>query len=318
VFERFTDNARRVIVLAQEESRLLNHNYIGTEHILLGMLSEGRTTAGKALASLRITLEAARRQVREIVGEGDAAPSAHIPFTPRVKKVLELALREALERGQHFVGTEHLLLGLIREGNGVAVMVLQELGADADPIRRAVVRTLEGRETPDDAPRPAVRLRPMRADEWDAWRSWAVGTYADDVMRNEALTTRERAMAQAEEEFDALLTDGVGTPEHHVLVAEDADSGERVGHLWFGPRARNPDRTVAWLFDIFVEEANRGRGIGRMLMKLLESEAHATGIRRIELNVFGDNDHAKHLYESMEYVEMARQLGKDLSSSDSD
>ncbi len=123
VFERFTDRARRVVVLAQEEARLLNHNYIGTEHILLGLIHEGEGVAAKALESLGISLEAVRSQVEEIIGQGGSSPSGHIPFTPRAKKVLELSLREALQLGHNYIGTEHILLGLIREGEGVAAQV---------------------------------------------------------------------------------------------------------------------------------------------------------------------------------------------------
>ncbi|MGZ6978137.1 MAG: Clp protease N-terminal domain-containing protein, partial [Acidimicrobiia bacterium] len=130
MFERFTDRARRVVVLAQEEARLLNHNYIGTEHILLGLIHEGEGVAAKALVSLGISLEAVRAQVEEIIGHGGSAPSGHIPFTPRAKKVLELSLREALQLGHNYIGTEHILLGLIREGEGVAAQVLVKLGAD--------------------------------------------------------------------------------------------------------------------------------------------------------------------------------------------
>src|SRR5690606_23086445 len=119
LFERFTDRARRVVVLAQEEARLLNHSYIGTEHILLGLIHEGEGVAAKALESLGISLEAVRSQVEEIIGQGGTAPSGHIPFTPRAKKVLELSLREALQLGHNYIGTEHILLGLIREGEGV-------------------------------------------------------------------------------------------------------------------------------------------------------------------------------------------------------
>ena len=130
MFERFTDRARRVVVLAQEEARMLNHNYIGTEHILLGLIHEGEGVAAKALESLNISLEAVRQQVEEIIGQGQAAPTGHIPFTPRAKKVLELSLREALQLGHNYIGTEHILLGLIREGEGVAAQVLVKLGAD--------------------------------------------------------------------------------------------------------------------------------------------------------------------------------------------
>jgi ATP-dependent Clp protease ATP-binding subunit ClpC len=144
MFERFTDRARRVVVLAQEEARMLNHNYIGTEHILLGLIHEGEGVAAKALESLGISLEAVRSQVEEIIGQGQAAPTGHIPFTPRAKKVLELSLREALQLGHNYIGTEHILLGLIREGEGVAAQVLQKLGADLNRVRQQVIQLLQG------------------------------------------------------------------------------------------------------------------------------------------------------------------------------
>jgi len=144
VFERFTDRARRVVVLAQEEARLLNHNYIGTEHILLGLIHEGEGVAAKALESLGISLDAVRGQVEEIIGQGGSAPSGHIPFTPRAMKVLELSLREALQLGHNYIGTEHILLGLIREGEGVAAQVLVKLGADLSRVRQQVIQLLSG------------------------------------------------------------------------------------------------------------------------------------------------------------------------------
>ena len=144
MFERFTDRARRVVVLAQEEARLLNHNYIGTEHILLGLIHEGEGVAAKALESLGISLEAVRSQVEEIIGQGGSSPSGHIPVTPRAKKVLELSLREALQLGHNYIGTEHILLGLIREGEGVAAQVLVKLGADLSRVRQQVIQLLSG------------------------------------------------------------------------------------------------------------------------------------------------------------------------------
>ena len=144
MFERFTDRARRVVVLAQEEARMLNHNYIGTEHILLGLIHEGEGVASKALESLGISLEGVRAQVEEIIGQGQQAPSGHIPFTPRAKKVLELSLREALQLGHNYIGTEHILLGLIREGEGVAAQVLVKLGADLNRVRQQVIQLLSG------------------------------------------------------------------------------------------------------------------------------------------------------------------------------
>ncbi|MCP2164692.1 ATP-dependent Clp protease ATP-binding subunit [Goodfellowiella coeruleoviolacea] len=144
MFERFTDRARRVVVLAQEEARMLNHNYIGTEHMLLGLIHEGEGVAAKALESLGIALEAVRQQVEEIIGQGQQPPSGHVPFTPRARKVLELSLREALQLGHNYIGTEHVLLGLIREGEGVAAQVLVKLGADLNRVRQQVLQLLSG------------------------------------------------------------------------------------------------------------------------------------------------------------------------------
>jgi ATP-dependent Clp protease ATP-binding subunit ClpC len=144
MFERFTDRARHSVVLAQVEARMLNHNYIGTEHLLLGLVHEGDGVAARALASLEISLEAVRGRVEEIIGQGQAAPTGHIPFTPRAKKVLELALREALQLGHTYIGTEHILLGLVREGEGIAAQVLVELGAGLERVRQVVIDQLAG------------------------------------------------------------------------------------------------------------------------------------------------------------------------------
>ena len=165
MFERFTDRARRVVVLAQEEARMLNRNYIGTEHILLGLIHEGEGVAAKALESLGISLETVRQQVEEIIGQGQQAPSGHIPFTPRVKKVLELALREAQQLGHNYIGTEHILLGLIREGDGVAAQVLVKLGADLSRVRQQVIQLLQGYQGEERA--AASRQPPGRAGRED-------------------------------------------------------------------------------------------------------------------------------------------------------
>jgi ATP-dependent Clp protease ATP-binding subunit ClpA len=158
MFERFTDRARRVIVLGQEEARLLNHNYIGTEHLLLGLAHEGQGVAATALESLGISLEAVRAQVKEIIGQGQSAPTGHVPFTPRAKKVLELSLREAKQLRHNYIGTEHLLLGLVREGEGVAAQVLVRLGGDLSRVRQRVVQLLGGSA---GGPEAAVEMRPV-------------------------------------------------------------------------------------------------------------------------------------------------------------
>lgn len=157
MFERFTDRARRVVVLAQEEARLLNHNYIGTEHLLLGLIHEAEGVAAKTLEQLGISLQAVRAKVEAIIGEGSGAPSGHIPFTPRSKKVLELSLREALTLGHNYIGTEHILLGLIREGEGVGAQVLVDLGAELSTVRHEVIQQLSGyRGGP-----PSTRMTPV-------------------------------------------------------------------------------------------------------------------------------------------------------------
>ena len=166
MFERFTGRARRVVVLAHEEARMLGHNDIGTEHLLLGLIREGDGVAAEALESLGISLVAVRQLVEEIIGPGDQVPSEGIPFTPRAKKVLELALRESLQLGRDSIGTEHILLGLIREGDGVAVQVLVKLGAELNRVRQRVIelsfgqRPQPGRQPPrEGAPVPEVQAR---------------------------------------------------------------------------------------------------------------------------------------------------------------
>ncbi len=152
MFERFTNRARRVVVLAQEEARMLNHNYIGTEHILLGLIHEGEGVAAQALKSLGVSLAAARQQVEEVIGLGKRAPSGHIPFTPRAKKVLELSLRDALQLGHNSIGTGHILLGLLREGEGVGPQILVRLGNDLNVVRRRVISLSPGEEGESDRP----------------------------------------------------------------------------------------------------------------------------------------------------------------------
>jgi ATP-dependent Clp protease ATP-binding subunit ClpC len=145
MFERFTDRARRVVVFAQDEARSLNHNWIGTEHLLLAVIREGHGVGAKALESMQISLDAARLQVESIIGRGQGkVGDGHIPFTPRAKKVLELSLREALQLGHDYIGTEHILLGLIREGDGVAAQVLVKMGADLNRVRQQVIQVLHG------------------------------------------------------------------------------------------------------------------------------------------------------------------------------
>jgi hypothetical protein len=159
MFERFTNQSRRVVVLAQEEARGLNHNYIGTEHLLLGLLREGKGSAARTLTAMDVTLTAARGQVTAIIGRGQATPTGHIPFTPRAKKSLELSLREALQLGDGYIGTGHLLLGLIHQGDGVAVQMLSDMGADLKDLRARVTQELRDHPEGEGAPPAAERER---------------------------------------------------------------------------------------------------------------------------------------------------------------
>jgi ATP-dependent Clp protease ATP-binding subunit ClpA len=183
MFERFTDRARRVVVLAQEEARMLDHAYIGTEHLLLGLSHEGEGVAAKALESMGISLEAVRQQVETIIGRGKEQPSGHIPFTPRAKKVLELSLKESSQLGHTYIGTEHILLGLIREGHGVAAQVLVKLGADLNRVRQQVIKLLHG-HTAEEAAR-----------ERGAWKAaMRPGVINDLIARFDALDQRLAAV----------------------------------------------------------------------------------------------------------------------------
>ena len=216
MFKRFTDRARRVVVLAQEEARMLNHNYVGTEHILLGLIHEGEGVAAKALESLGISLEAVRAQVEEIIGQGQQIPSGHIPFTPRAKKVMELSLREALQLGHDYIGTEHILLGLIREGDGVAAQVLIRLGADLERVRQQVIVLLYQSKEPrlarlaeEGAPWPEVQARLDAVEDWLAAVEQRVGSGPDTSDLDEQIdrVRRERlaaANAQEDEQAAAL------------------------------------------------------------------------------------------------------------------
>jgi ATP-dependent Clp protease ATP-binding subunit ClpC len=212
MFERFTDRARRVMVLAQEEARLLNHNYIGTEHLLLGLAREGQGGAAKALELLGIRLEALRSQVQEVVGRGQRAPSGHIPFTPGAKKVLELSLREALQLGHSYIGTEHLLLGLVREGEGEAAQVLVSLGADLSHVRMQVIQVLSGAAV--SSPEAGAGTRPVsdalrEAEEQLAQvrRQKVAAIDAGDFERAAALRDAEKELLTtlAEWEREALI-----------------------------------------------------------------------------------------------------------------
>jgi ATP-dependent Clp protease ATP-binding subunit ClpC len=195
VFERFTDRARRVLTFAQEEARLLNHSFIGTEHILLGVLREGDGLGAQALRELGISLEAAREEVASVVGVAGTAPSGSPPFTPRAKKVLELSLREALQMNHSYIGTEHILLGLVREGEGVAATVLINLGVGLGRVRQEVIRMMSGGQevasrvlganepgaSREQAPVPEPCCPRCRADIGDAARLRRVVVPSDDA-----------------------------------------------------------------------------------------------------------------------------------------
>jgi ATP-dependent Clp protease ATP-binding subunit ClpC len=216
VFERFTDRARRVVVLAQEEARLLNHDYVGTEHLLLGLAREGQGVAAKALGLLGIRLEVLRPQLEATVGRGQWAPSGHVPFTPRAKKVLDLSLREALELGHDYVGTEHLLLGLIREGEGVAAQVLVKLGADLPRARGQVIELLSGHAGVEAAARSRLVRMAVPEDLREAEEQLArvrrqkqAAVDAEEFDRAAALRDQERQLVGRVAERERAWTAGV-------------------------------------------------------------------------------------------------------------
>ena len=224
MFERFTDRARRAVGLAQEEARRLNHDYIGTEHILLGLIQEGEGVAAKVLESLGISLEAVRQQVEKIIGRGQQAPSGHIPFTPRAKKVLELSVREANAPGHDYIGTEHILLGLIREGSGVAAQVLVKLGADLNRTRQQVVQLLYGHQGRDvtgkGPPLPGDAL--TRVDSLDhrlaAIERWVgLRPDLDDLDQEIARVRGEKEAAIDRQDFEASA--GLRDQEKQLLAA---------------------------------------------------------------------------------------------------
>ncbi len=221
-FERFTDRARRVLVLAQEEARLFNHGFIGTEHILLGLIHEGEGVAAKALGLLGISLTAARAKVEETVGIAAGAPSGSPPFTPRAKKVLELSLREALQLGHSYIGTEHLLLGVVREGEGVAAQVLVSLGADLGRVRQQVIQLMSGYQRGDALGAPTGTSRWKMAGRGNL----AVGCRcsAEVVVAGRGPTDFAAAYDRLVELARRLGLDGVNESRLH-LSSVDTDDG---------------------------------------------------------------------------------------------
>ncbi len=222
MFERFTDRARRVLVLAQEEAGLLNHGFIGTEHILLGLVAEGDGLAAKALESLDISLDAVRERVREIIGPSRSSAPDSRPFTPRAKKALELSLREALQLGHNYIGTEHLLLGVVREGNGVGAQVLLSLGADLNRVRAAVLDSFSVYETKSDYVTASLGLPVAGADvAWEAAWSGAGARPVGKEWLVEVVRAGRRPVdyANAYRELAELL-------EAQGQVLDDLDAGE--------------------------------------------------------------------------------------------
>ncbi len=292
MFERFTDRARRVVVLAQEEARMLDHNYIGTEHLLLGLIHEGEGVAAKALESLGISLEAVRQQVEEIIGRGQQAPSGHIPFTPRAKKVLELSLREAMQLGHDYIGTEHILLGLIREGDGVAAQVLVKLGADLNRVRQQVIQLLQdyqgedvtgegsglgsaARRLPGDALAQAESLdsRLAAIERWVGMRP-----DLDDLDQEIARVRREKEAAVDRQDYEAaaalrdqekqLLAARADRDKDQAVVAQVRAHGRGDG---YDPVARFGRRTgwyalVRALKPRVVVETGVEKGLGAMVL----------------------------------------------------
>jgi Clp amino terminal domain, pathogenicity island component/UvrB/uvrC motif len=266
MFERFTDRARRVVVLAQDEARRLNHDYIGTEHILLGLIHEGEGVAAKALESLGISLDAVRQQVEEIIGQGQQAPSGHIPFTPRAKKVLELSLREALQLGHNYIGTEHILLGLIREGDGVAAQVLVKLGADLNRVRQQVIQLLHGHqaEEPSSARSAKRELRLLAVQaRLEAVESrltaieQRVGTGPDiSDLDEQQIAQVRREKESAIDAQDYALAASLRDREKELLVAKAARREQ-----WAAMHPALPD--LAERVQQLAEEIERLRGVFR-------------------------------------------------------
>ncbi len=265
MFERFTDGSRRVVVLAQDEARMLNHDYIGTEHLLLGLIHEGEGVAARTLESLGISLDAVRQQVEEIIGQGQQALSGHIPFTPRAKKVLELSLRESLQLGHGYIGAEHILLGLLREGDGVAAQVLVKLGADLNRVRQQVIQQLHGHQGQDvgsAGSRLGERARAglpddalARFDALDrrltALERWvSMQPDLEDLDQEIAQVRREKEAAAARQDFEAATA--LRDKEKQLLAAR-ADREKE----WAGSAAGR--RTVAKELDRLNTELERLR-----------------------------------------------------------
>jgi ATP-dependent Clp protease ATP-binding subunit ClpA len=264
MFERFTDRARRVVVLAQEEARMLDHNYIGTEHLLLGLIHEGEGVAAKALEAMGISLDAVRQQVEAIIGRGQQAPSGHIPFTPRAKRVLELSLRESSQLGHNYIGTEHILLGLVREGEGVAAQVLVKLGADLNRVRQMVIQLLaahgaEGRPKPRSTRAGVIEDVLARLDSMDgrltAIERWVgMGPDVRDLDQEIAQLRRDKEAAIESQDFEAAAA--IRDAEVRLL----ADKAGREKNWAGGTEGRS---SLAEDFGRLKAELDRLRGVLR-------------------------------------------------------
>jgi hypothetical protein len=283
MFERFTDRARRVVVLAQEEARMLNHNYIGTEHILLGLIHEGEGVAFQALESLGISLEGVRGRVEEIIGQGQAAfTGGHIPFTPRAKKVLELSLREALQLGHDYIGTEHILLGLIREGEGVAAQVLQKLGADLNPTRQAVMALLRGEPIVGRTAFDSVRAwldrlhdarsarRRLDAERERLQREFGSMSTDENVAASIGMESAAVSMVHAFEEVDFTQVALMSSDETRPVAAQIA--------AWFSSLEETVQSFVRsyYLLGLGFGEIAAGTGLDRAALEQLQAGAMET------------------------------------------
>ena len=305
----FTDRARRVVVLAQEEARLLDHNYIGTEHILLGLIHEGEGVAARALESLDISLEAVHAQVVEIVGHGGTAPSGHIPFTPRAKKVLELGLHEALQLGHNYIGTEHILLGLIREGEGVAAQTLIRFGADLDPVRRAVIALIGGDASiagsaVESSVAPSRGIRPARCGFCDV-ASPACGPLFTGS--SGALICQRCARTAAGEELPRAVTRGrMETSDVLSALVNTAVSIEDLAarHEPTGPPPDDEDAARQAIEDAFVHAMEVGAD-GRSLINVEDGAALADCAEQVRARVGAIVEQVEQVIEHIKFLDAA-------------
>ena len=266
MLKRFTDRARLAVVLAEEEARRLDHNWIGTEHLLLGLLRQGDSVAAQALESLGVSLDAVRQQVEEITGRGQQVPSEVIPFTPRAKKVLELSLRESVQLGQNYIGPEHILLGLLREGDGVAPQVLVKLGTDLNRVREQVIQLISGQQPQRVR---AMRVRPREAADLPAARAFLAGHNSVRVAR---------------------LGELLEPVDHPALLAEVG--GMILGMLTYVP---DPDWEQCEVLTLHV--TRQWHGVGTALLEAVEQLAAGHGCARLWLITTNDNVDALRFYQ---------------------